>query len=103
MTRDALSRSEYRTKRKRFRRRQSFLRAGLITLVILFIVSPRHGSLRLLSNVTLGLLLLVALMTVIFEVVAGTSYFREKHRQGYKMGPFAEIHRRSNNLPSKGA
>jgi hypothetical protein len=90
MKRGPLSHSAYLEKRRQFRRWQSILRLGLLVIGIALIATPKHGP----AFIAVAVLLLAwALFTVLFEVIAGLSYFREKRRQGYKIGPYADVPR----------
>jgi hypothetical protein len=98
MPRKPLSHEEHLEKRRRFRRRQDRIRLGLIAFGLVAVgvnLIPRHSSIRWVSLVVFAALVVYALAAVTYEVIAGTSYFREKYRQGYKVGPYADIPRKS--------
>ncbi len=65
----------------------------LIALSVSFI--PRDNAFRWVSLVAFVALIVYSVAVMIYEVIAGTSYFREKYRQGYKVGPYADIPRKS--------
>jgi hypothetical protein len=93
MPREPLSHDQYLQKRRRFRRRQNCIRLGIIAVILLFLVVPRHGSHDSLSNALAWVLVAYCVVALTVEVVGATSYFSEKYRQGYKIGPYADIPR----------
>lgn len=88
-----LSNAEYQTKKQRYRRLQFRLRITLciaILVVILTITIAPNGDW---TKATSALLATVGVIVVVVEVSASKSYFSEKRRQGYKLGPYIDTPR----------
>ena len=83
------SNSEYQAKKQRFRRIQFALRIVLAAAALFVIFAPRGNW----TKFAAVLLVFVGLAVLAYELIAGTSYFLEKSRQGYKVGPYTDTSR----------